>query len=114
MLSQNRDGGATAPGGGATSVGLPDTPDYHSLLVDPANTERVTLGTHAGLFRTVDGGRTWRAAELSGQDAMNLVRTEGRLWAAGHLVLARAHDIRLALSQERTARDVTPHQPPLI
>ena len=25
-----------------------------------------------------------------------------------------AHDIRLALSQERTARDVTPHQPPLI
>ncbi len=91
-LLLNRGGGATAPGGSATSVGLPDTPDYHSLLVDPANTERVTLGTHAGLFKTGDGGRTWRAAELSGQDAMNLVRTAGPLWAAGHEVLARSDD----------------------
>ncbi len=88
----NREGGATAPGDSPTSVGLPDTPDYHSLLVDPADSERVTLGTHAGLFRTADGGRTWRAAELSGQDAMNLVRTKGPLWTAGHDVLARSDD----------------------
>ena len=88
----NREGGATAPGGSPTSVGLPDTPDYHSLLVDPTNSERVTLGTHAGLFKTVDGGRTWRAAELSGQDAMNLVRTKGPFWTAGHDVLARSDD----------------------
>jgi len=92
VLLLTRGGGPTAPGVSATSVGLPNTPDYHSLLVDPSSSEVITLGTHAGLFKSTDGGRTWRAAELSGQDAMNLVRTEGPLWVAGHLVLARSVD----------------------
>ena len=73
--------------------GLPRTPDYHSLLVDTRQSDRLTLGTHDGLFRSTDGGRTWARAELRGDDAMNLARAGGStLWAAGHNVLARSTD----------------------
>lgn len=85
-------GGSSGSSRGAAGAGLPDTPDYHSLLVDPADPDTLTLGTHAGLFKSTDGGRTWRTAELPGQDAMNLVRSDGVLWVAGHLVLARSDD----------------------
>ena len=85
-------GGSSRSSGSAASAGLPDTPDYHSLLVDPADPETLTLGTHAGLFTSADGGRSWRPASLPGQDAMNLVRTHGALWVAGHSVLARRAD----------------------
>lgn len=75
------------------ATGLPHTPDYHSLLVDPADPERVLLGTHVGLYETVDGGRSWKTAGLEGKDAMNLVRTdEETVWAAGHEVLAKSAD----------------------
>ena len=73
--------------------GLPDTPDYHSLAVDPADAARLFLGTHAGLFESRDGGRSWAHAGLSGQDAMNLVHAaDGTFWVAGHEVLARSSD----------------------
>ena len=74
-------------------AGLPDTPDYHSLLVDPADPQRVVLGTHAGLYESTDGGRSWTTAELRGQDAMNLARTPAKtVWAAGHNVLTKSED----------------------
>lgn len=79
---------------GATStVGLPHTPDYHSLLVDLHDPSRLVLGTHNGLFRSTDGGMTWRKAQLEGKDAMNLARDGApAIWAAGHHVLARSTD----------------------
>lgn len=74
-------------------TGLPHTPDYHSLLVSPADPRRIVLGTHAGLYESVDGGRSWRKGPLGGKDAMNLVRTRsGRLWAAGHNILFASGD----------------------
>jgi photosystem II stability/assembly factor-like uncharacterized protein len=74
-------------------AGLPDTPDYHSLLVAPSDADAVVLGTHDGLYRSADGGRTWNAASLSGQDAMNLARVgQEVVWAAGHNVLAKSED----------------------
>lgn len=73
--------------------GLPDTPDYHSLLVAPGDADALVLGTHNGLYRSSDGGRSWTAASLSGQDAMNLARTtRDVVWAAGHEVLAKSDD----------------------
>ena len=76
-----------------TTAGLPDTPDYHSLLVSPSDPDALVLGTHAGLYRSADGGRTWRKAELDGNDAMNLAQPSAdTVWAAGHLVLAKSTD----------------------
>lgn len=91
------------PGGGGESTGnssapaaasLPQTPDYHSLLVAPRDPQHIWLGTHMGLHESSDGGRTWAEAALAGQDAMNLARTRdsGTVWAAGHLVLAKSTD----------------------
>ena len=74
-------------------VGLPRTPDYHSLLVDADDDRRLLLGTHVGLYESRDGGRSWRVAGLEGQDVMNLVRAEnGALWATGHNVAATSTD----------------------
>lgn len=73
--------------------GLPRTSDYHSLLVAPTDANALLLGTHEGLFRSPDGGLTWEAASLAGDDAMNLAQPNaGTVWAAGHQVLSRSVD----------------------
>lgn len=73
--------------------GLPRTSDYHSLLVAPADANALLLGTHQGLFRSLDGGLTWKAASLANSDAMNLAQpSAGTIWAAGHQVLSRSLD----------------------
>ncbi|MDQ2982947.1 MAG: YCF48-related protein [Actinomycetota bacterium] len=80
----------TSPASDAT--GLPDTPDYHSLLVGPTSRD-ITLGTHYGLYQSSDGGRHWKEEGLSGQDAMNLARGESQVvWEAGHNLLAKSTD----------------------
>jgi photosystem II stability/assembly factor-like uncharacterized protein len=97
-IALTRSDGSSGP-----AAGLPKTPDYHSLTVSPTDPRTLLLGTHDGLFRSADGGRTWRAVALDGQDAMNLVRAGGRtLWVAGHYVLARSED------GGQTWRDVRP------
>lgn len=79
--------------GPAASTGLPNTPDYHSLLVASTDTNHVLLGTHAGLYESRDGGRSWRKAGLAGQDAMNLASSEDEtVWTAGHNVFAKSAD----------------------
>ena len=73
--------------------GLPATPDYHSLLVDPGDSERLLLGTHAGVYESTNGGVSWRIGGLVGKDAMHFVRErDGTVWAAGHNVLERSAD----------------------
>jgi len=93
IVSDGGDAGGPAGGGEQAAAGLPDTPDYHSLLVAPSDAQTLFLGTHNGLYRSADGGRTWSEASLTGQDAMNLARAgEDVVWAAGHDVLARSTD----------------------
>ncbi len=97
------NGGSGAPTAPRVAPGLPDTPDYHSLVVSPTNAKALLLGTHYGLYRSTDGGRTWASDALGGQDAMNLVRPSGQtLWVAGHMVLAKSVD------GGKTWRDVRP------
>ena len=80
--------GPTGGSGGEATPGLPATPDYHALLVSPTNPDDVYLGTHAGLFRSIDAGASWRKVALDGRDAMNLARSSPtELWATGHNVL---------------------------
>lgn len=88
-LTLSRGGGNSS----GTSAGLPNTSDYHSLLVDPANPQRLTLGTHNGLYVSGDGGRRWRFDSLSGDDAMNLARPQdSTIWLAGHNVFKKSRD----------------------
>lgn len=80
-------------GPAAATGGLPNTSDYHSLLVAPSNPEHILLGTHAGLYESSDGGRDWQRVALEGQDAMNLAHSEGKtVWTAGHNLFARSTD----------------------
>jgi hypothetical protein len=53
---------ADADGSGAT--GIPDIP-CHSVVVDPADPQRVYVGTDLGVFVSLDGGGTW-AVENTG------------------------------------------------
>lgn len=78
---------------GPEAAPLPNTSDYHSLLASPDAPGELALGTHQGLFRSRDGGRSWAQAELVDQDAMNLARSSSEtVWAAGHNVFARSED----------------------
>lgn len=96
-------GGGSDEAASTPAAGLPDTPDYHSLLVAARSPDALTLGTHNGLYQSSDGGRSWRQTTLAGQDAMNLGRAGGGVtWTAGHNVLAKSSD------GGRTWQDVRP------
>jgi photosystem II stability/assembly factor-like uncharacterized protein len=47
---------------GTGSQGLPDIP-VHCIVVDPVDRARLYLGTDAGVFVSIDGGRGWMAEE---------------------------------------------------
>ncbi len=86
-----------ATGGGEAveppARGLPHTPDYHSLLVDAKDPDRLLLGTHVGVYESRNGGVRWRFLGLEGSDAMHLAREDdGTVWAAGHNVLEKSED----------------------
>ncbi len=94
------DGGAGDAGQTATSQqqaapGLPDTPDYHSLIVSPNDPDKIFLGTHEGLFASSDGGKSWRQTGAIEGDAMSLARDatdDQLLYAAGHGLFQRSED----------------------
>jgi photosystem II stability/assembly factor-like uncharacterized protein len=71
---------------------VPKASDYHSLLILPPGTETLLLGTHQGLFRSTDGGRTWHTSGLAGEDAMNLVHAGSTILMGGHNVFAESSD----------------------
>ena len=75
-----------------SSAAVPKASDYHSLLVLPSDPNTLLLGTHQGLYRSSDGGRTWRPAGLEGEDAMNLVQAGGTILMGGHNVFATSTD----------------------
>lgn len=76
----------------AASQGLPRASDYHSLLVLPGNAAVLLLGTHDGLFRSDDGGTSWKRYGLPGQDVMNLVRVDRTIFMGGHEVFGSSGD----------------------
>ena len=46
------------PNHGSGTTGIPDIP-VHSVIVDPTNTQRLYVGTDAGVFTSIDGGANW-------------------------------------------------------
>jgi hypothetical protein len=62
---RSADAGASWTGiDGLGLTGIPDIP-VHSIVVDPANTSRLYVGTDLGVFVSRDGGATW-AVENTG------------------------------------------------
>jgi photosystem II stability/assembly factor-like uncharacterized protein len=59
---------------------------FHSLLLARGSGTPLFAGTHLGLFRSDDDGRTWRlaAARFSGEDVHALAASHGALYAATH------------------------------
>jgi photosystem II stability/assembly factor-like uncharacterized protein len=55
------DRAATWRVAGTLPIGFPGGSEV--LLVDPRNPDRVYVGTSYGLFKSADGGRTWRRSE---------------------------------------------------
>lgn len=87
--SLNGDDGQAAP------IATLDTPDFHSLLVDPANPNRILFGSHAGIQESRDGGFTWRDGTLRDTDAMQLTTNPGApetIYATGHDVFQVSRD----------------------
>lgn len=74
------------------TAALPRTSDYHSLLVSSSDPNTLLLGTHTGIYRSTDGGRSWRFAGLAGEDAMNLVSAGSTIFMGGHDVFASSTD----------------------
>ena len=102
FLLGKRDAQGGSEGPASATGGLPDTPDYHSLLVAPGDPGHILLGTHAGLYESTDGGRDWKRTALAGQDAMNLARGDGEIvWTAGHNVFAKSTDDGRSWSEVR-------------
>ncbi len=94
LPSRGGDSSTSSPNAPAkAAASLPDTPDYHSLLIDEHDPGHLWLGTHYGLYESSDGGRTWSQAGLGGLDAMNLGRSGSQTaWAAGHDTFAKSTD----------------------
>lgn len=94
LFAAQRGGNGKAGGTTVAAAGLPNTSDYHSLLVSANDPNTLLLGTHEGIFRSSDGGRHWSGYRLGGKDAMSLARPggKGEVWMAGHDVFAQSGD----------------------
>lgn len=77
------DGGA----GGLTGA------DFHSLVVDPADPQRVYVGGHQAVSVSTDGGATWTEVDsLRGADAMGWAFTNDAAYVSGHPGLNESTD----------------------
>lgn len=69
--------------------------DYHSLLVDPQDTERVLFGSHDGIQESHDGGFSWQPGALLDVDAMIMDTSPNApetIYVAGHDVFEVSRD----------------------
>lgn len=91
VVSNNGDdptsGSASSSPGGRTGG------DFHSLVVDPANPQRLFVGGHQAVAVSDDGVRTWRAvASLDNADAMGWAFAADAIYVSGHPGLNRSTD----------------------
>lgn len=81
--------------GAAVPIVTFTTPDFHSLLIDPANADRILFGSHAGIQESQDGGLTWQHGSLRDTDAMQLTvspMSSQTIYATGHDVFQVSFD----------------------
>ncbi len=99
---KSTDAGATWVGiDGSGVTGIPDIP-VHTIVIDPMNTQRLYLGTDAGVFTSIDGGLNWYK-EVTGfanvvTESLRLNKTgQQRLYAFTHGRSAWRVDLQGAL-----------------
>jgi photosystem II stability/assembly factor-like uncharacterized protein len=79
--------------GGGGKRSLPARTHYHALAVAPTNARDLLLGTHQGLYRSSDAGRTWTPAAPFRIDALTVAWNRNRsIWLGGPQVLGRSVD----------------------
>ena len=79
------DDGGSAPSAATPSSKGETGPDFHSMVVDPANPQRVFVGGHQRVSVSENGGRTFRpVASLDDADAMGWGFTDGAVYVSGH------------------------------
>ena len=84
-----RDGGGTTDSGAGGFTGG----DFHSMVVDPSNPERIFVGGHQAVSVSTDGGATWTEIdELRDADAMGWAFTDDAIYVSGHPGLNRSTD----------------------
>ncbi|WCO68014.1 hypothetical protein PO878_04660 [Iamia majanohamensis] len=70
--------------GGESAGGLTGG-DFHSLVVDPADPDRIFVGGHQAVSVSTDGGATWAEVEaLRDADAMGWSFTDDAVYVSGH------------------------------
>lgn len=71
--------------GDAAGAGGLTGPDFHSLVVDPAEPDRLFVGGHQAVSVSGDGGRSWREVKsLRDADAMGWAFAVDRVYVSGH------------------------------
>jgi photosystem II stability/assembly factor-like uncharacterized protein len=67
--------------------------DFHSLVVDPNDPQRIFVGGHQAVSVSTDGGRSWTEIEaLQNADAMGWAFLDDALYVSGHPGLRRSDD----------------------
>ena len=88
--------GASVPGGSDPAQRPLVGGDFHALVVDPTNSEKVMVGGHEGAAVSDDGGATWRQiSDLAGSDPMGWVidpQDPSKMYVGGHPGFFRSVD----------------------
>jgi len=71
-----------------------NTDDFHSLAFSPTEPDTVFFGSHSGLLKSTNGGRSWQPTRLNNQDAMSQgISQDGKLfYIGGHNVFSKSED----------------------
>lgn len=78
-----------------TNDGLPDKGRVYSLAADPQSPSTLYAGLRAGIFKTVDGGKSWRQVTSKVSDAIVAVHP-----GLSSIVYAAGDDGSLVLSED--------------
>lgn len=79
IVGQRSDSGDEQSAGGLTGG------DFHSLVVDPTDPNRIFVGGHQSVSVSTDGGVTWTEVEaLRDADAMGWSFSDGSVYVSGH------------------------------
>ena len=67
----------------AAGAAVPQARWYWTMAVSPTNPKVLVLGTNAGLYRSVNGGKTWHTTGPTNLNATSLVRVGNTIFAGG-------------------------------